>query len=154
MAIEKSDVARYIDQKFGVRVGQTVHFNIGNIGAPGVGSAGVFTPAAAAYFGQVNVERDVTIRACHLHLIDGGSNTGTLTVEVWRKRLGVYTRLVILSVVNPPDDAFDGAVPAGDSLADLKAGDYLFAQVTAATAVTGGGANGLTVDIHFAEEEY
>lgn len=39
-------------------------------------------------------------------------------------------------------------VPTGD-LAELQAGDYLYCQPTAKDLVTNG-ANGMTIDVHFA----
>lgn len=151
MGVNKTAIGRFILRKISPKIEQTVHFNVGNIGSPTTATPGEFSPAAAAYFGQINIPTDVSIRTIHLHLLDGGDNSGELAVEIWRKRNGSFTSLGSVSVNDPSDDAFDALVPSDP---DLLAGDYLFAQATSVGAVTGGNANGLTVDVHFAESSY
>ena len=130
----------------------TVHFNVGNVGTPALGTPGTLTAAAAALFGQLNIRDSMRVGVTHLHLCEGGSS-GTLTIELFRRRpglTGAFTRIATLSATNTtPDFGYVGAVPV-DDLALLEAGDYLFAQATAGTLVTAGGADGITLDIHAA----
>lgn len=123
----------------------TIHFNVGNVGAPSLAPIpGTPNAAAMSVFGQLNIYENIRIFVCHYHQIDDGTG-GTSTVEIYRRRSSTFTQLVTLSLPFGGGDfgtAF--AIPAGD-LAVLQAGDYLFCQATAFQA----NGNGLTVDIHF-----
>ena len=122
----------------------TQHFNIGRIGSPSVAdSPGTPDPAALSVFGQMNIYRDVTISAVHLHGIED-KGSGSITIEVYRRRSGVAVLLGTLTLVGGSGDfATDALVPASPG---LLAGDYLFAQVI--SFVGSGGYDGLTVDVH------
>lgn len=123
----------------------TIHFNVGNVGAPTIAPvAGVASPAAMATFGQLNIRTPRLIAFWHIHLTLGAA--GNLGVELWRQRAGVLVLLDTNTAVNPSNFSTDASVPADRT---LQAGDYLFAQAISATAI-GAGADGLTVDIHFA----
>lgn len=126
---------------------ETQHLNVGNIGAPAVGVATVPTPAALSFFGQMNVSRPKRIRVCHMHLIEDATG-GDLTIELYRRRSGVFTLLGTISYTAPTSDFITAAlVPVGD-LANVANEDYIYAQALVVTAV-GNGADGLTVDVHF-----
>lgn len=130
---------------FDVPANDTIHFNVGNVGAPAVApTPGVADAAAMSVFGQLNIATQRRIAFWHLHVLLGG--TGTLTVELWRSRNGVLTLLDSNSIVNPTDFDTVTSVPSSPI---LLSGDYLFAQATDASAISGG-ADGLTIDIHFA----
>jgi hypothetical protein len=126
---------------------ETVHFNVGNVGSPSLATPGTATPAALAFFGQINIRYACTIAVNHLHMIDDGSSPGRLELELWRRRSGTMTRLTQLSYVAPAgsDYVTIEAVPADP---DLLAGDYLFCQAVTGTNLSNVG-NGLTVDVHF-----
>jgi hypothetical protein len=97
-----------------------------------------------AYFGQLNIAYPRRIRWIHQHLIKGGN--GDLNIDVFRRRSGAMVLLTQLESTNPSDFFTLSGVISDE---ELLPGDYLYAQVTAATAITGGGADGLTVDVHF-----
>lgn len=128
----------------------TIHLPVGNIGTPAIApTPGTPDPNAMALFTQRNISTWRRIRVAHLHLIDGGTpGTGTLSVELYRRRDDVLTLIAQMSLTDPGDFSTDADVPAGD-LAILEPGDYLFAQVTAGTLITAGNADGMTVDVHF-----
>jgi len=128
----------------------TIHFNVGNIGTPAIApTPGTPDANAMALFGQLNIRRWRRVAVAHLHLVDGGSpGTGTLTVELYRRRDGVLTLIAEMSLTAPGDFSTDGAVPSGD-FGELLPGDYLFCQVTSGSLITTGNADGVTVDVHF-----
>lgn len=122
----------------------TIHFNVGKLTGASTATPGTADPEAMAIFGQLNIQKSLTITALHQHLIEDGS-TGTSTFEIYRRRDGVFTLLGVLSIAQGGgDNAFASVVPAGD-LQFLLRGDYLFAQAT--SLMTGG--DGLTLDVHF-----
>jgi hypothetical protein len=125
----------------------TFHFNVGNVGSITLASPGVATPAALAFFGQINIGGPRRISVCHLHLIEDGSAPSVLNLELWRRRSGTMTRLCELQYVAPVGSDFItiGEVPADSA---LLAGDYLFVQAVTGTTLSGGG-DGLTVDVHY-----
>jgi hypothetical protein len=127
----------------------TFHFNVGNIGAIALGATGVATPAAMAYFGQININSPRQITATHLHLIEDGAAPSVINLEFWRRRGGVMTQLSSVSYVAPAGADFITrvATPTG-ALAALMEGDYLFVQAVTGTTIAGGG-NGLTADVHY-----
>lgn len=127
----------------------TIHFNVG-IGTPALGTPGTLTPAAAAFFGQLHMHARARISVLHLHVVEDGAS-GTATVEVYRRRGGVATLLgAITQASGVGDFSTVPVVPATEALQTVEPGDYLFCQATAATLFTAGGANGITVDVHFA----
>lgn len=123
------------------------HINVGNLGAPALApTPGTPDPAALAYFGQAGIAKDTTIQVIHMHTIEAGTGVN-LVLEIYRRRSAVMTLIATLTLSGTvPEYNTLGAVPAGD-LASVEAGDYLFAQATAATF---GGVDGLTIDIHLA----
>lgn len=126
---------------------QTVHFNIGTLGTPSIATPGTATPAALAYFGQINIRYHMRIAVNHLHMIDDGSSPGQLNLELWRRRDGTMTRLTQLSYDAPygSDYVTIAAVPDDPQ---LLAGDYLMCQAVTGTNLSNVG-GGLTVDVHF-----
>lgn len=129
----------------------TLHFRCGQVAAGNLNLALSGTPTAnsMAFFGELNIPRPRTISVVHLHLIEN-AGAGSLAVEVYRRRSGVMTLLSTLTVV-PADGDFAtiSDIPAG-GLAELQARDYLYCQPIAKDLVAAG-ANGLTIDIHFAD---
>jgi len=124
----------------------TIHFNVGKLGSPTLGTPGTPTPSALSVFGQMHAANPMRIAVAHIHLIEAGSG-GSITMELYRRRSGVFTLLGSWSLDAAAGDyATAGLVPATESLRGLERGDYLFAQ---ATAVQSGGSDGLTVDVHF-----
>ena len=123
----------------------TIHFTIGNIGAPALAPIpGTPDAAAMAVFGQLNIYTTMRVFVMHYHQIEDGS-AGTSNFEIYRRRSGVFTRLVVLTLAfGGGDFATAFATPVGD-LAVLNAGDYLFCQAT--SFQTNG--DGITVDIHY-----
>ncbi len=130
----------------------TIHFRCGQLAAGNLNLATPGSPEAngMAFFGQLNIPKARTISVVHLHLIKN-AGSGSLAVEVYRRRAGAFTLLSTLTVV-PGDGDFAtvASVPSG-TLAELEAGDYLFCQPIAKDLVAAG-ANGLTVDVHFRGE--
>jgi hypothetical protein len=124
---------------------ETIHFNVGKITGSDVAPvAGTPDVDALEVFGQLNIATSRHIAIAHCHLIKGG--TGVIAFDLFRRRSGVLTLIGNLSRSNPSDyQTF------GFTLYDinLKQGDYLFCQLTDAEAIQSGGANGITVDIHF-----
>lgn len=132
----------------------TTHFRCGQVSAGNLVLATPDTPSEAsmAFFGQLNIPHARKIAAVHLHLIVTGSS-GALTIEVYRARglpgAPTYTKIATLTLTNAEGNmARASVVPTGDA-ALLEGGDYLVCQPTAKDLVTNG-ANGVTVDIHFA----
>lgn len=126
---------------------QTFHFNVGNVSAPSLGVPNTPTPAAMSLFGQINVPFAQRLSVAHLHVIlDGGS--GSLVVELWhRTNAGVFTRVAVITQNSGVGNFSQiAAVPAPDTFDE----GYFFCQATTATLVTAGGANGITVDLHYA----
>lgn len=126
----------------------TQHFNIGKMGAATVAaSAGTPDVEALAVFGQLNVANQKTVQVIHLHGIDD-KGSGSLTIEVFRRRDDVMTLLGSLTLTGGSGDYSTASLTPAGSLATLEPGDYLFAQLTAYTG--SGGHDGITVDVHFA----
>lgn len=127
---------------------QTIHFDIGNVGALGVApTPGTPSATAMAVFGQLNVHKHQQIAAIHTHLIVDGSS-GDLTIEVYRRRSGSFTLLGTMTLTSGGGNfARAVAIPSGGN-EFLQPGDYLFCQATAGGLIANGG-DGLTVDIHF-----
>ncbi len=125
----------------------TIHFNVGNIGAPSIAPVpGTPNAPAMSVFGQLNIQSDMRIVVTHYHQIEDGS-AGTSTFEIYRQRNSVFTQLVTLNLpFGSGDFATAFAVPTGN-LAYLRGGDYLFCQATAFQ--TNG--DGVTVDVHFSQ---
>lgn len=128
-------------------------FNVGNVSAATLAPiAGTPDGPAMAEFGQVAISRTRRIRVFHIHMTKGGTS-GSLTIEWYRLRnpftskdftfLGSAT--LGSGIGNFVAAAF---TPSGDA-ALVEKGDYLLAQATAATLVTAGNANGLTLDVHY-----
>jgi hypothetical protein len=97
-------------------------------------------------FGQINIYEQAVIRVVHYHqILDGAA--GTSTVEVYRERGGVFTRICVVSLASGSGDFATGfAVPAGN-LKVLEAGDYVYCQATSFQA----NGDGVTVDMHFTQ---
>lgn len=125
----------------------TFHFNVGNIGSISLGSPNVATPAAMAFFGQINIASPRSIRVCHLHLIEDGSAPTVINLELWRRRDGTMTRLAELAYTAPFGSDFITISALPDD-AELRPRDYLFVQAVTGTTLAGGG-SGLTVDLHY-----
>lgn len=123
----------------------TIHFNIGNVGAPTLAPVpGTADPDAMSVFGQLNVYEQLVIDVVHLHQILDGS-AGATTIELWRRRGGVLSQICTVSLpFGSGDFATAFAVPVGD-LKVLEAGDYLYCQATAIQT----NADGITIDVHF-----
>ena len=129
-------------------VAHTVHFLVGNIGGPATAAPGVATPAAMAFFGQLNIDTSRRIAHFHIHAIEGGNIADVLEVELWRRRGGVLTLLATNTYVSAGADfATSGTGFGSEDLRALFPGDYLFAQATTNTAL--GAIDGITVDVHF-----
>ncbi len=128
---------------------QTAHFALGAVGTPvEAAAAGTADVDAMAVFGQFNIHKILTIASIEAHMVKAGTS-GDLVVEVYRRRAGVFTLLATLTINGPSTNhAVNTVVPTGD-LASLNAGDYLFTQIVDGTLVSSGGADGLTVDVHF-----
>lgn len=127
---------------------ETLHFNIGTLGAPTLAAPGVATPAAFAFFGRLNVAQDKELEVAHLHLEVGGAAGQQLHLEIWRRRDGVMTLLCPLDYVSVGGETYitRAGIPVGE-LAMVRAGDYIFCQ--AVTGSTGAPGDGLTVDLHY-----
>ena len=127
---------------------ETLHFNIGTLGAPTLATPGVPTPAAFGFFGRLNIAQDKEIRFAHLHLEVGGAAGQELHLELWRRRNSLMTFLCAMDYVSVGGETYItiDVVPAGE-LVISRDGDYLFCQ--AVTGTTGAPGDGLTVDTHF-----
>jgi hypothetical protein len=126
----------------------TVHFNIGTLGAPALAPvAGVADPAALAFFGQINVAYSRHIRVFHIHMIVDGSG-GDLTVELWRLRGAALARVATATYTAPVGADFVRVpgFPLSADVAVVREGDYLLAQAVAPFTLAN--ADGLTVDVH------
>lgn len=123
----------------------TQHFNIGKIGSPSVAdAAGTPDVEALAVFSQLNVANAKVIDYCHLHGIDD-QGSGSMTVELWRRRAGVMTSLGTITLTGGAGDYATATLVPADRV--LQLGDYLYCQLTAYSGA--GGYDGITVDVHF-----
>lgn len=150
---ETSDVSS-TPTGFEARFPQTIHFNVGKIGTPAVApTPGTPDPNALSVFGQLNIRDKARIAVSHLHLIQDGMS-GTATVELYRRRNGVFTLLGSVTQSSGAGDfSVNPIVPATSELRNLEPNDYLYAQLTSATLLGGAsGGDGLTVDVHFTGE--
>ncbi|MCK4717653.1 MAG: hypothetical protein KAT70_03200 [Thermoplasmata archaeon] len=124
----------------------TVHFNIGKLGSPSVApTPGTPDPAAMAIFSQLNISTNRAVSVLHLHGVED-QGSGTMTVEVYRRRDAVLTLMGSLTLPGGGGDFDTAALVPADTL--LLAGDYIFAQLTDYSGA--GGYDGITVDVHFA----
>lgn len=129
---------------------QTLHFNIGRVaGATTAPTPGTPDTDALSEFGQVNIPKDLTLAAIHLHIIQGTASGANIGIEVYRRRSAVMTLLTTLTASGAVADYYTDSGTIADT--ELLAGDYLFAQFINATVGTGGGTDGFTVDLHFTD---
>jgi hypothetical protein len=108
-------------------------------------SAGTLDAAAAAEYGRVGVPDSRRIQFAHLHQdVDG--NSGTTSLEMYRRRGGTVTQIASVSLAHGSGD-FNSALWtfASESARLLIRGDYLHMQ---ATAKMGGTPIGF-VDVHW-----
>lgn len=126
-------------------IDNTIHFNVGQIKTPYLGVEGTPTPAALAVFGRLNIPSPRSISVVHIHQEVAGSG-GNTVFELYRHRSGVFALLTTITLTHTAGDIATAAdVPTG-ALAELEAGDYLFAQ---ALELQSGPADGYTFDVHF-----
>ena len=118
------------------------HFDHQNTFPAAVGVANTPTAAAFSLFGQIAISRSMAIRDIDVHqMVDG--TAGNAVFEVYRRRAGVFTRLVSITLAQLGGNyAVNSGVPSD---VQLIAGDYLYCQ--GVTAPTGG--SGWTIDVHF-----
>ena len=124
----------------------TEWFNIPVINlAPVAPTPGTPDAAAMAYYGAINIPRASSLSAIHLHQIADGSG-GTNTLEVYRKRSGVWTKIADASLVfGGGEFGFTNFTFVSPALRRLVRGDYLYLQ---ATSLMSGSDRGF-VDVHF-----
>ena len=120
------------------------HFNVPLINSIPKATPGTIDLPKAAWLGILGQERARRISVIHLHSV-ADHGTGTTTIEVYRKRDGAFTLIATISQVGGSgDDQTAWLVPEGAD-ADVIAGDYLYAQLT---ALQGANYRGF-IDVHF-----
>lgn len=122
----------------------TSHFNAAVVKAGSTtGTPGTPTPAAMAPFGCFNIWSDRRISVVHAHVVADGSG-GTMSLELWRRRSGTFTRIGTVSVPSGGGDLVDRNFTVTDPV--LERWDYLFLQPT---SLMTGGDQGTLVDVHY-----
>lgn len=106
---------------------------------------GTVNAAAMAEYGAINIPQTGRCESIHLHQIVDG-NSGTTSLEVYRRRSGAMTKVATISLENGGGDfGFATFSWVSEALRTFVRGDYLYLQ---ATAKMGGSPIGF-VDVHF-----